>query len=256
MNVAERVDLEIRKLHLSRRAFAIDIGVPPSTFQANMENGGNFSFETLCKIADHFNVSTDYLLGRTSTKSIDLTVQEICAATGLSELSLKRLKSLQTSGLGVDCANKIIESLGFQQVCYYLIESIKQIIRLKEYSNKCAVISADKLKDFENNQNVDAVLVPTGVVENYYLESAKKYMFDSISEIMNSYKEEIKLCEKATSNIASKSQGINIKHILNSYYNALEQENISDEIKKIFLMETYQKVKNSGENSGDNKETR
>lgn len=42
-------------------------------------------YDTLVKIADHFGVSTDYLLGRPVPKTVDTTAQAVIAYTGLSE---------------------------------------------------------------------------------------------------------------------------------------------------------------------------
>lgn len=49
------------------------------------------SIGNLIRIADYFNVSTDYLLGRTDVKTTDTTVKEICAYTGLSEKVVKAM---------------------------------------------------------------------------------------------------------------------------------------------------------------------
>ncbi len=43
------------------------------------------SLENLCKIADFYNVSVDYLLGRTGTKTVNEDIQGACKTTGLSE---------------------------------------------------------------------------------------------------------------------------------------------------------------------------
>lgn len=48
-------------------------------------------YDTLVKIADFFHVSTDYLLGRTLTKTADLTKQAIMEYTGLSEANVTSL---------------------------------------------------------------------------------------------------------------------------------------------------------------------
>lgn len=49
------------------------------------------SIEKLIKIADFFNVSTDYLLGRTDVSTIDAEIKAICKYTGLSETSVNNL---------------------------------------------------------------------------------------------------------------------------------------------------------------------
>lgn len=51
------------------------------------------SLENLCKIADFYGVSTDYLLGRTETRSPNATIQAVCEYTGLSESAISCLHS-------------------------------------------------------------------------------------------------------------------------------------------------------------------
>lgn len=48
-------------------------------------------YDTLVKIADSFNVSVDFLLGRTDAKTVDPTMQSIIHCTGLSEYSVRSL---------------------------------------------------------------------------------------------------------------------------------------------------------------------
>lgn len=43
------------------------------------------TLENLCKIADFYSVSTDYLLGRTQVKSVDTTIRSAAEYTSLSE---------------------------------------------------------------------------------------------------------------------------------------------------------------------------
>lgn len=55
----------------------------------------DLSITMLVRYADFFNVSTDYLLGRTDIKSTDTTIQSVCEYTGLSESNIKFLRILE-----------------------------------------------------------------------------------------------------------------------------------------------------------------
>lgn len=57
------------------------------------------NIELLAKIADFFNVSTDYLMGRTDVSSINKDIQVACNVTGLSEHIIKHLYVLVNSGI-------------------------------------------------------------------------------------------------------------------------------------------------------------
>lgn len=54
-------------------------------------------YDTLVKIADFFNVSVDYLLGRSDIQTTDPTVRQIAKETGLNEKTVKTLQLLQRS---------------------------------------------------------------------------------------------------------------------------------------------------------------
>lgn len=53
------------------------------------------NIELLAKIADFFNVSTDYLMGRTEVASMNVDIQTACRITGLSENSIKMLSQFK-----------------------------------------------------------------------------------------------------------------------------------------------------------------
>ena len=68
------------------------------------------SYDTLVKIADYFDVSIDYLLGRTETRSVDLSIKDVCAMTGLNEHSIEALQSIHAcSKTDVDDAKQLLE---------------------------------------------------------------------------------------------------------------------------------------------------
>lgn len=73
-------------------------------------------YDTLVKIADHFHVSLDYLLGRSDVSSIDLTVQDIHRITGLTEENITLLMERGPYGqlenpFFVECYTKLTNDL-------------------------------------------------------------------------------------------------------------------------------------------------
>ena len=55
------------------------------------------NIELLAQIADIFSVSTDYLLGRSDTASMNEDLQTACNVTGLSENSIKMLSKFKNA---------------------------------------------------------------------------------------------------------------------------------------------------------------
>lgn len=66
--------------------------------------------DTLCKLADFFGVSTDYLLCRTDIGSTDLDLKEACEFTGLSEKAVEKLHEINTAEYGRHYEKNGIES--------------------------------------------------------------------------------------------------------------------------------------------------
>lgn len=86
----------LRELRGDRRqaeiAKALGIGNSSYTMYENDQREPNYTL--LCKIAEFYEVSTDYLLGRTECKSPDIEVQTACERYGLSEDALYKLEDL------------------------------------------------------------------------------------------------------------------------------------------------------------------
>lgn len=59
---------------------------------SNYENGNRTpDFDSLILLADYFDTTTDYLLGRTEIKSSNIDIKKICEYTGLEEGAIKKL---------------------------------------------------------------------------------------------------------------------------------------------------------------------
>ena len=69
------------------------IGVSRQTVSQYANGISEPGYDALIKIANHFNVSLDYLLGRSEAKTTDICIQAICEKTGLSENSIYLLRN-------------------------------------------------------------------------------------------------------------------------------------------------------------------
>ena len=89
------------------KAFADD-GNPLA--QTSKENPPSVSYNVLRAYSQHFNVTTDYLLGLRETSLVDENIAMINKVTGLSEKSIDTLKSLYTGNMPelLDTLNYII----------------------------------------------------------------------------------------------------------------------------------------------------
>lgn len=80
---------------------AKDLGLTRQTI-SNFVNGRyKPDGDNIEKLADYFNVSTDYILGRTDVKSPDTTIQGVCELLGLSEEALNVIVKLSKRGAGI-----------------------------------------------------------------------------------------------------------------------------------------------------------
>lgn len=69
MDVYDRIDERLKEQHMSRRKLAMQIGVPPSTFQSMMERKKGLTFDMLGEIVEALNTS---LYSLYDTKEMEL----------------------------------------------------------------------------------------------------------------------------------------------------------------------------------------
>lgn len=72
------------------------LGINYSTYAMYEVDRREPNFETLVSIANHYGVTTDYLLGVSDCKSPEIEKQAICKKTGLSEKAVEILIGLKT----------------------------------------------------------------------------------------------------------------------------------------------------------------
>ena len=68
-------------------------------------------YSKIVKLANHYGVTSDYLLGLATTPSVDEDIQAACKTTGLTEEAIKEIKA--TRGWGLDVLNCFLENRDF-----------------------------------------------------------------------------------------------------------------------------------------------
>ena len=94
---------KLREKHmLTQEALAEALGVP--VLAVYMWEAGRLPIEykMLQRIADFYDVSTDYLLCRSDVRSAEVSMKAICEATGLQESAVAALQELQESNISGD----------------------------------------------------------------------------------------------------------------------------------------------------------
>lgn len=90
------------KEHNNARELMEHLGISPQAVNQYRNGLSRPSLENICKIADFYNVSVDYLLGRTTTKNPDPNMRQTVEFTGLSEEAIQKILYLQPEGNSVE----------------------------------------------------------------------------------------------------------------------------------------------------------
>ena len=88
---AERLKLLYFNSGETQEQAAIRFGVSRQGFGNWLNGRTQPDYDALCKLAEYYNVSTDYLLGRTDVKTPDTELKTVCEVTNLSESAVNRI---------------------------------------------------------------------------------------------------------------------------------------------------------------------
>lgn len=127
--------------NLSLRILASELHIAYSSLGKYERGEQQPSFETLIKIANYFNVSTDYLLGISNTKSTNLEISYISNYLGLNEDSIKCLNFYSThirSKQKVQFLNTLLSQSCdlLEKICDYLYFSATHFKNFYDDNNK------------------------------------------------------------------------------------------------------------------------
>lgn len=71
------------------KELASEIGVSPAILSKYQNDFAEAGIDNAAKIANYFHVSLDWLIGRTTVRSPNVTIKKVCAYTGLSEKAVE-----------------------------------------------------------------------------------------------------------------------------------------------------------------------
>ena len=77
MKFSDKLRMLIEERNLTQKQVAIDLNVAASTMGGYVLGSSEPDFDTLIRIAEYFNVSTDYLLNRLSKNTVDQDEEEL-----------------------------------------------------------------------------------------------------------------------------------------------------------------------------------
>ena len=154
----------------------------------------DFGFKSFLYLAKFYNVSTDYLLGRTPHSTIDEDDQNVLKVTGLSEKALENIKVL------CGTSPTTWTNLSRKAVMFMLeSEHLTEIARALGYTdtyNKVLDPSPEltmklfKYADTDNRNNIEylalSAISQTGF-EDFIINSMKK----AVNQIYNDYRKEL-----------------------------------------------------------------
>ncbi|HBH95036.1 MAG TPA: hypothetical protein DDX91_04740, partial [Ruminococcaceae bacterium] len=87
---------------ITQQTLADDLGITRQSLSLYEKAERTINIDLIVKIADYFDVSTDYLLGRTTNKTTDIDLQAVCDYTGLSEKAIIFLHTLSNRAKGIE----------------------------------------------------------------------------------------------------------------------------------------------------------
>ena len=189
--------------HISHQALADTIGVSKQVvinYETAANNGGiatnspsdktlavaGMKIETLYKLAEYYNVSTDYLLGRTDVKTPDTELKTVCEVTNLSESAVNKIIKSDCSFL----ISEIIESPEFEEITDTLSTAL--ILRHLALPDKKVIEQIKKELESKRNSPFLLYLLATakGGLSPYYKQQLSELICKVYDKILLKYFQE------------------------------------------------------------------
>lgn len=112
----------------TQKAAAEKIGVSRQNISKWISGATTPDVDTLCRIADAYGVTTDYLLGRTKAKTSNVEMRALCDYIALTESHITKIKELCDEGSSTRAAFiGMLDFGGINDICKALADFCKYI---------------------------------------------------------------------------------------------------------------------------------
>lgn len=171
-NPAKRIDIA--------NAIGISSGSLSGYINANKEAG----ICNLVRIADYFNVSTDYLLGRTDVSSTDENIKISCNTTGLDENAVDLLRDFFKEKLN-NCSLTLLDMVNIlltdNRLIGFFTLWLKSLIEVYDFQKQRMALSLEELyMDYANDRSVSS---------EYFAVKSTGYICDRLRQLSADDKE-------------------------------------------------------------------
>lgn len=166
-----------------QKELAQALGVKPQTVSLYAQGQSFPDVNNLAKIAQFFDVSADYLIGRSPNPTVKEDIQVACKTTGLSEDSVKVLRSLNEWGFTEEA--RVIDFLLFDDTRRYPGHDFRGILSLlhfflkydDEQAIKKQVSINGAFRDVPNGSigvSIDSIQIDQRIIENAVLNEIQQ----------------------------------------------------------------------------------
>lgn len=191
--IGQRINSLLAIRDIKQKELAKHLGVTDNTISYFCNGTRTPNTEQIIKIADFFNVSTDYLLGRTEIKSTDTTMQAVCNYTGLNEEVIQLLLENKNGDLPeyiLPClyANNIVMSLLnhlLSQRAFYM--TISDLVNTARHITLYKFLTSDKDKSnaIVNLNNRFSEIFINDFNIDYVIDYEKKTIYEKFQQLID-----------------------------------------------------------------------
>ena len=162
---------------------------------SSYENGSRtMDIEILYKFSELFNVSTDYLLGRTPHSTTDEDEQNVLKVTGLSEKALENIRVLCGTSPTTWKSNLSHKAVMFMLESEQIIEIARKLGEVEAYQ-KILAPSPELIKAMleleKTNPKEEILLAISAIVKNGNEGNIKNAMGEFAKELYDNYRKEL-----------------------------------------------------------------